>query len=434
MPTEAQMSPYWRRALGVLRSRLSPAQVETWLKPLRPLSLDGPTARLGCPNLFYRTWLEGRYAEVIRDALAEVGLRAEAVEFEVVPGEPGPPEPTLLPTLELDNDFTFENFVVGEPNRLAYEAARAVAEEPGGRYNPLMICGEVGEGKTHLLHAVGHALLENHPELRVMHLPASQLFERLVEAVQEGRAGSLREELRSADVLLMDDIHALMDRPGTQEEFFHTFNALHTAGKQLVLTSRSLPSALAGVAERIRSRLSWGLVVQLGSSDRGLRLALARRTAQRLQWEVPEPLLAEFVAPLEVSNRELIGLLLRAAAICKLTDERPESALAEVLSNRRGRASRVTLEEISRAVCRRLGLSLREVRSPRRARPLAQARHLIAHLAHRYAGFSLPVIGRALGGRDHTTILHSVRKAASLLDDDPAFAELLRAVRRELDL
>ena len=431
---ETKNNPYWRRALGLLSARLSPAQVETWLSPLVPLRLGGRTARLGCPNRFYQGWLQERYRELITEALADSGLRVEAVEFEVVAAPPGSEDTPSLPALELDRTLTFENFVVGDANRLAYQAARSVVDAPGRGYNPLVICGEVGEGKTHLLHAVGHALLERRPELRVLQLPASRLFERLVEAVQEGRTAELRRELRSTDVLLMDDIHTLTGRPGTQEEFFHSFNALHTAGKQLVLTSRMAPSMLPGLTERIRSRLSWGLVVQLEPGGAGFRLRLAQRSAERLRWPVPAGLLAEFVRPLEVSNRELIGLLLRAAAVCKLTGDSPEAALAEALRSRRGHGPRASLEDICRAACRRLGLSAKEVRGPRRARPLAQARHLIAYLAHNHADFSLPTIGRALGGRDHTTILHGVRKAASLLAEDPSFAQVLRELRRELDL
>ncbi len=427
-------SPYWQRALGLLRRQLTPAQAETWLAPILPLKLSAPVVQLGCPNRFYQTWLEERYGQLIKDALTCSGLAVEEVRFEVVPSRPGAEAAEPAPILELNREYTFETFVVADGNRLAYEAAHCVAEEPGRRYNPLVICGHVGEGKTHLLHAVGHALLEGHPELRVLQLTASGLFERLVRAVRENRATELRKELRATDVLLMDDVHTLAGREGTQEEFFHYFNALHTAGKQLVLTSRALPAALAGVAERIRSRLAWGLVVELEPGDGAFRLHLAQEVAQRLHWPVPADLLEEFVEPLEVNNRELIGLLLRAAATCKLTGDEPRAVLSDIGRQRRTQAPPATIERVIRTVSQRLGLSIRELRGPRRARPLAHARHLVAYLAHEYANFSLPAIGRALGGRDHTTILHSVRKAASLLREDRNFAELVRAIRRELSL
>ena len=428
------VNPHWRRTLALLRGQLTPAQAETWLAPILPLKLSAPVVQLGCPNRFYQTWLEQRYGQLIKDALARSGLAVEQVRFEVVPTRPGAEAGEPAPILELNSDYTFDTFVVADCNRLAYEAAQAVAQEPGRRYNPLLICGHIGEGKTHLLHAVGHALLDGHPELRVLQLTASGLFERLVRAVRENRATELHNELRTTDVLLMDDIHTLTGREGTQEEFFHYFNALHTAGKQLVLTSRTLPAALAGVAERIRSRLAWGLVVELEPGDGAFRLRLAEEVARRLHWPVPPALLEEFVKPLEVNTRELIGLLLRAAATSKLTGDEPGAVLADIVRRRRTQAPPVTLERVMQTVAQRLGLSVRELRGPRRARPLAYARHLVAYLAHEYANFSLPAIGRALGGRDHTTILHSVRKASSLLLEDRDFADLVRAVRRELDL
>ncbi len=434
MTTSAATNPYWRRALDLLRRRLTSAQVETWLLSLVPLRLSGSVARFGCPNRFHQTWLEEHYGRPIQEALNSSGLVVEEVRFEVVAAAPGAQEAQPRAVLELNREYTFETFVVGEGNRLAYEAARTVAEEPGRRYNPLVICSEVGEGKTHLLHAVGHALLQGHPELQILQLTASGLFEQLVQALQEDRAGELRKELRATDVLLMDDIHTLVGREGTQEEFFHYFNALHTASKQLVLTSRALPKALEGLAERIRSRLAWGLVAQLEPGDEAFRLDLAQRVTRRLRWSVPAALLREFVEPLEVSNRELTGLLLRAAATSKLTGESPKTVLREIGRSRRRHALAVTVDDSVGAVSRRLGLSMGEGRGPRRARPLTQARHLIAYLAHEYAGFSLPVIGRALGGRDHTTILHSVRKATSLLSEDPGLAQLARTVRRELGL
>jgi len=427
-------SGLWRRAVELLARRLTPAQVETWLRPLRPLALTPALARLGCPNRFYQAWLEDHYRDLIKAALASAGLTVEDVTFAVVPTPPKEQPADWAPALELDPTLTFDRFVVAGGNQLACEAARAVAREPGRKYNPLVICGEVGEGKTHLLHAIGHELLHLHPELRVLQLSASALFEGLIGAVQEGQAGEFRKGLRETNALLMDDIHTLVGREGTQEEFFHFFNALHTAGKQLVFTSRELPASLEGIAERLRSRLSWGLVVQLESGDASFRLALAQRVAERLLWSVPSPLLRDFVEPLEVSNRELIGLLIRAASIAKLSGDDAAATLEALAKERKTERRSVAVAEIVEAVSRRLGLSPRDVRSPRRAQPLARARHLIAYLAHDHAGFSLPALGQALGKRDHTTVLHSVRKARELVSEDDAFAHLARTLRRELGL
>jgi chromosomal replication initiator protein len=403
--------------------------------PLVPLDLSGPLARLGCPNRFYQSWLAENYTALLKEVLARAGLPVREVHFDVLSGH-YPPSDADAPTrvLELDPNLTFEKFVVGPPNRLADEAAHAVAREPGSRYNPLLICGEVGEGKTHLLHAIGHRLLAHHPQLRLEHLSAARLFELLAEAVEAGRAAEFRGRVRATDVLLMDDVHTLAGREGTQEEFFHFFNALHTAGKQVVVTSRFPPAALGGVADRIRSRLSWGLVVQLDPADEGFRLDLARTICQRLRWPVQDGFLQRLVAPLELSNRELAGLLLRAAATCKLTAEEPRAVLDRVVHERRTYSTPVTMADIAREVCRHQGLAVREVRGPRRARSLSRARQLIAYLAHEHGGFSLPSIGRALGERHHTTILYAVRKAHLLISEEPAFAQALRAVRRQLNL
>ena len=435
MAPTVRTNPCWERTLVELRRRLSPAQVETWFTPLVPLELTNVRARIGCPNRFYQTWLAEHYRSSLKEALAVAGLAVQRIEFELLVDRPPPGDAEPLPTvLELDPDSTFTRFVVGPGNKLAYEAAQAVVREPGGRYNPLLICGEVGSGKTHLLHAIGHALLTQQPHLRIRQLSAARLFELLVDAIERNRTAEFRSELRSADVLLMDDVHTLAGREGAQEEFFHSFNALYTAGKQLVATSRVPPSALHGVAERIRSRLAWGLVVELEPGDWAFRLDLAQAATEWLQWPLPLELLRNFVQPLEVSNRELLGLLLRAAATSKLTGEKPETILSQMLTEKQARSRSISIEEVIQAASQRLGLSPREVRGPRRAHALSRARQLVAYVAHRSAGFSLPTIGQALGGRDHTTILYSVRKAETLLSQDPEFARTLRALRRELNL
>ena len=409
--------------------------MDTWFRPLVPLEFGRSSARLGCPNRFYQVWLEQQYGRLLREALAAAGLPVQDLRFDLLGSLPtGEEAGPAVGILDLNPDFTFETFVVGEGNRLAYEAAREVAREPGRRYNPLVVCGGVGDGKTHLLHAIGHQLLLEHPELRVRQLSATRLFELLVGAVERRRTTEFRQELRSTDVLLLDDIHTAAGREGTQEELFHTFNALHTAGKQLVLTAWRPPVELDGIAERIRSRLLWGVVAQLEPSSAALRLNLAKTTATRLRWAVSGELLERFVRPLEISNRELVGLVLRAAGTAKLTGDDPETVLSQITSRRRQRAPTTTIASIIEAVSARLGLAVREITSPRRARALSRARQILAYLSHEHAGFSLPAIGHALGDRDHTTILYQVRKARSLLTREPAFADIIRSVRRQLDI
>jgi len=406
----------------------------TWFEPLVPLEVNRTAARVGCPNRFYQAWLEEHYQDPLKQALAAAGVAAAEVELEIMAAWPPRISAGANPILTLDPDLTFESFVVGSGNQLAYEAARAVADEPGVLYSPLVIAGDIGEGKTHLLHAIGHAVLRKHPELRLRQLSASRLFELLVDAVQRDETTGFRQELRSTDILLMDDLHTLVGREGTQEEFFHSFNALHTAGKQLVFASREPPSSLVGIPDRIRSRLSWGLVVRLEPGDKQFRFDLARQTAERLGWPVPSELLKSFVTSLEVNNRELVGLLHRAAGICKLTGDDPEPVLTSILKEREDRARRVGLDDILRATSERTGLRLQDLRGPRRSHPLTRARQLVSFLAHEYTKFSFPAIGRALGGRDHTTILYSVRKARERLSEEPDFAETMRILRRDLAL
>jgi chromosomal replication initiator protein len=389
---------------------------------------------VGCPNRFYQTWISEHYRDPLTAALSAAGAGGASLELELLSVWPRKGSSTSEPPIALDPALTFDTFVTGPANRLAYEAARAVADQPGTLYNPLLIAGDVGEGKTHLLHAIGHAILLQHPHLSVRQVSANRLFELLVEAVQRDETASFRQDLRSADVLLMDNVHTLVGREGTQEEFFHAFNALHTAGRQLVFTSREAPASLAGIPDRIRSRLSWGLVVQLEPGDRGFRLALAEQYAAQVGWSVPREALGAFVAPLEVSNRELVGFLHRAVGICRLTDDKPETVFSSILAERQGRAQEVRLDDIIRAVSRRLGFRMRDLRGPRRAHPLTRARQVISLIAHEYADFSLPAIGRSLGRRDHTTILYSVRKARERMGREPDFSSAVRLLRRDLSL
>jgi chromosomal replication initiator protein len=334
----------------------------------------------------------------------------------------------------LDERLTFDTFVVGKPNALAHAAARRVVESAVVPFNPLFIYGGVGLGKTHLMHAIAHAIEEQSPEKTVMYLSAEKFMYQFVKAIRSDSTMTFKEQFRSVDVLMIDDIQFIAGKESTQEEFFHTFNALVDQNKQIIISADKAPGDLTGIDERLRSRLAWGLVADIHPTTYELRLGILQAKREQLGADVPDSVL-EFLALKVTSNiRELEGALNRIVAHADVTKaevtlESTQDVLQDLL---RAHDRRITIDEIQRKVAEHYNLRMADMHSARRARNVARPRQVAMYLAKQLTARSLPEIGRKFGGRDHTTVMHAVRKVEELMEDDAQIAQDVEVVRRAL--
>ena len=417
----------WRAALGELQVSLSPANYETWLRDTALVSVDDQRFRVAVPNGFAKDCLESRYRSLISQTLARIVGYSVQVDFEVVsqPAEaaeavaaqPVRVEPTRVggeggPT-NLNPRYTFGNFIVGSANRLAHAASLSVAERPGHAYNPLFLYGGVGLGKTHLMHAIGNQVIARFPRKKVVYATSEKFTNEFITSIQQGRIDEFRNRYRRIDLLLVDDIQFIADKERTQEEFFHTFNAIHEDGKQIVLSSDRPPKQITTLEERLRSRFEWGLIADLTAPDLETRIAILRAKAE----EMGVPLSAdvvEFVARKVVSNiRELEGALNRIVAYAAMQGQSIDIALAQavlsnVLFNPKKRT--VTPERIAKAVSEYFGVGMDQLKGQKRDRAIVVPRKIAMYLMRAETDVSLIRIGEELGGRDHSTVLHACDK------------------------
>ncbi len=467
---DPQTSEQWARVRGRLRREVGDAAFRSWLKPLTLVSLMDGAVRMALPTRFMRDWVQDNYADRIRDLWSDerddVARVAICVQPPNRPARKTPPAesagesrpaPRAAPVTQrtarspqqgddeqvplsdigapLDPRFTFENFVVGKPNELAYAAARRVAEASSVPFNPLFLYGGVGLGKTHLMHAIAWLIRKRTPSRRILYLSAETFMYRFVRALRTKDTMAFKEQFRSVDVLMIDDVQFIGGREATQEEFFHTFNALVDQNRQVVISADKSPQDLEGVEERMRSRLGWGLVADIHPTTYELRLGILQAKAEALHAQIPTKVL-EFLAHKIVSNiRELEGALNRIVAHGTLigrpiTLETTQEVLHDLL---RAHDRRVTIEEIQKRVAEHYNIRLADMHSARRARAVARPRQVAMYLAKQLTSRSLPEIGRKFGGRDHTTVMHAVRKVEELKTTDSEFAENIELLRRMLE-
>jgi chromosomal replication initiator protein len=423
----------WRAALGELQVSLSPAAFETWLKGSTLTTVDDNRFTIGVPNGFARDFLENRYRSLISQTLARVVGYSVVVDFVVIPAatdaedgggpapDDSPEEVRLEPTRvggeggqsNLNPRYTFSNFIVGSANRLAHAASLSVAERPGHAYNPLFLYGGVGLGKTHLMHAIGNQVMAKFPRKRVVYATSEKFTNEFITSIQQGKIDEFRARYRRIDVLLIDDIQFIADKERTQEEFFHTFNAVHEDGKQIVLSSDRPPKAILTLEERLRSRFEWGLIADLGAPDLETRIAILRAKADEQGVPITSDVI-EFIARKVVSNvRELEGALNRIVAYASMgampiSIELAQAVLSNVLYNPKKRM--VTPERIARAVSEYYGVDLESLRGQRRDKAVVMPRQVAMFLMREETDVSLLRIGAELGGRDHSTVLHACGK------------------------
>jgi chromosomal replication initiator protein len=447
----------WGLVREELIKRVGKNNYVTWIEPLKLSVLKNGVARFEVPTIFFGDWVQRNYADHIRTQLASAGQPVDRVEFavgsEVTPrngAAPAAAKPMAkaararpvdeeLPGAPLDARFTFDSFVVGKPNELAHAAARRVAEGGTVTFNPLFLYGGVGLGKTHLMHAIAHELQLRRPDLRVLYLSAEQFMYRFVQALRERQIMDFKELFRSVDVLMVDDVQFIAGKDSTQEEFFHTFNALVDANKQIVISADRAPGEIKDLEERIRSRLQCGLVVDLHPTDYELRLGILQQKVEYYRSQYRGLVLAdgvlEFLAHRITTNvRVLEGALTRLFAFASLvgreiTLDLAQDCLADIL---RSSDRKLTIEEIQRKVAEHYNIRLSDMIGPKRLRNIARPRQVAMYLAKQLTPRSLPEIGRRFGGRDHTTIMHGVRKIEELMATDSQLADDLQLLRRLL--
>jgi chromosomal replication initiator protein len=453
----------WARVRAKLRKELGDTAYRSWIRPLTLLGVENGEARLGATTRFVRDWVRSHHADLIRTIWASENREIAAVDIAVqaattvarsedlARAEPPRPAMQLLRAQEpagatapdapeefgaaLDARFTFDTWVVGKSNEFATAAARRVAEDTKASINPLFLYGGVGLGKTHLMTAIAWHIRKRHPQRRVMYLSAEKFMFQFIRAMRSKDTMSFKEQFRSVDVLMIDDVQFIAGKDATQEEFFHTFNALVDQNKQIVLSADKSPSDLEGVEERVKSRLGWGLVADIHPTTYELRLGILQAKAERAGVAVPLKVL-EFLAHKITQNiRELEGALNRITAHATLigrpiTIDSSQEVLHDLI---RANDRRVTIEEIQKRVAEHFAIRLADMHSPRRARAVARPRQVAMYLSKQLTSRSLPEIGRKFGGRDHTTVMHAVRKIEELRASDHGFAEDIDLLRRMLE-
>lgn len=444
----------WGRAQDALIKRVGKNNHQTWIEPLKLTGLADGVARFVVPTTFFGDWVSRNFCDHILGQLVEAGAEVGRIEFVVASATARPPRPAAkpaaktarnrptdeeLPGAALDPRFTFDSFVVGKPNELANAAARRVAAGGPVTFNPLFLYGGVGLGKTHLMHAIAHELQARQPQLRVLYLSAEQFMYRFVQALREHQIMDFKELFRSVDVLMVDDVQFIAGKDSTQEEFFHTFNALVDQNKQIVISADRAPGEIKDMEDRIKSRLQCGLVVDLHPTDYELRLGILQQKVEyyREQYRglVLAPGVLEFLAHRITTNvRVLEGALTRLFAFASLvgreiTLDLVQDCLSDIL---RASDRKLTIEEIQRKVAEHYNIRLSDMIGPKRVRNIARPRQVAMYLAKQLTLRSLPEIGRRFGGRDHTTIMHGVRKIEELMSTDSDLADNLAMLRRAL--
>ncbi|WP_061996628.1 chromosomal replication initiator protein DnaA [Clostridium sp. ATCC 25772] len=430
----AQVKELWEKTLIILKEELTEVSFNTWIKSIEPISLENIALKLGVPNNFTKDILENRYKDLIINSIKSVSNKTYNVDFFVVSEEALEKESSKKEEITqrrlmvndemsaiLNPKYTFDSFVIGNSNRFAHAASLAVAESPAKAYNPLFIYGGVGLGKTHLMHAIGHYIQDVNPKSKVVYVSSEKFTNELINSIKDDKNVEFRNKYRNIDVLLIDDIQFIAGKERTQEEFFHTFNALHEANKQIILSSDRPPKEIPTLEDRLRSRFEWGLIADIQPPDFETRIAILKKKADVESLDIPNDVMVYIATQIKSNIRELEGALIRIVAYSSLTNREINvdlaiEALKDIISSKNAR--QITIELIQDIVSSYYNLKIEDFKSSRRTRNVAFPRQIAMYLSRKLTDMSLPKIGEEFGGRDHTTVIHAYEKISQALKKD----------------
>ncbi len=439
----------WADVVDRLKDELSTPSFETWVRSVVPKSLDDNVLTLEVPTEFTRELIAARYTDLMRDLVQKTFRQPLDIHISVAEPKPTPAtskhgrartneeegKPSVYAS-RLNPKYTFEAFVVGSSNRFAHAASLAVAEMPARAYNPLFLYGGVGLGKTHLMHAIGHIVLKQDPASRVLYVSAENFTNELINAIQDNKMVPFRNRYRNIDVLLIDDIQFVGGKERTQEEFFHTFEALHGAHKQIVISSDRPPKDIKYLEERLRSRFEWGLITDIQPPDLETRMAILSKKAQLENLSVPDELIQFIASKIDTNIRELEGALIRVMAYGSitrqaLTPDLAYEALKDVIHETRKKV--ITIRLIQEEVARHFDLKVEEFKAKKRTRAVAHPRQIAMYIARELTDASLPKIGEEFGGRDHTTVMHACEKVIRDRSQDPHLNQMIQNLIKRIE-
>jgi chromosomal replication initiator protein len=426
-----------------IRNKISELNYNTWFGPILDASVNEDVFTLVVPNRFVADWISDYYSDLLRQELFEITQRSLRIGFSIrpdlpdraAPEEPSQPAARSRTIAPLNPKYGFDRFVVGSSNQFAHAACKAVSDLPGGQYNPLFLYGGVGLGKTHLLHAIGLQISGRHPELNVIYESAESFMNGLINSLRYERTPEFRRRYRDrCDILLIDDIQFISGKERTQEEFFHTFNALHESSRQIVLTSDKPPKDIHGIEERLRSRFEWGLIADIQPPDLETRIAILKKKAEALSLHCPDDVAMYLASSIKTNVRELEGSLVRINAFASLTGSEVTLEMAkEVLGNiLRDKDRRCSIESIQKTVSQFYRINISDLKSPRRQKNLAFPRQIAMYLCKKHVHSSFPEIGGKFGGKDHTTVMYACRKIEKLLETDERLQSDIVALEKNL--
>jgi chromosomal replication initiator protein len=454
------MQQLWEQVLNNIRENITPQSYKNWIEPTKVLSLSETIIEIGVPNPFYESWFQENYLPLIKDTMKKITSRNYDIVFRVgavpeplektadevssSPASPPREEPIAAPLTAqpsqqrgtgdiLNPKYTFENFVVGASNQFAHAAAYAASEQPAGSYNPLFLFGGVGLGKTHLLNAIGNHILKKNPAQHVCYISSERFMNELINCLRYEKMESFRKKYRdSIDVLLMDDIQFLAGKDRTQEEFFHTFNTLHSSRKQIVVTSDKFPKDIAGLEDRLRTRFEWGLIADLQPPEMETRIAILKNKAESDDIYLPDDVAIYLATHIKSNVRELEGSLIRLGAFASLTGMEISVDLArEVLKNLLVQKDvSISYEHIQKSVANFYNVKVSDLKSKAKLKVLSHPRQVAMYFCRKITRKSFPDIGKCFGGKDHSTVMHAVRKITKMIEEDPVFKKDMEALER----
>jgi chromosomal replication initiator protein len=443
----------WDKTIKIIQEKVSQQNFETWIRPIRISAMEGDQVVLSVPNRFFRDWLMENYLPLIRESMKSgtgVPLQVEIVVDHENHLSPAGDDQAASPDVDrpvnkkstrsrahssLNVNYCFDRFVVGDSNRFAHAASQAVAEQPAKNYNPLFIYGGVGLGKTHLLHAIGLKTSKLFPDMNVVYVSAEVFMNELINSIRYDKMPKFREKFRNIDCLLIDDIQFIAGKERTQEEFFHTFNTLHDAGKQIVVTSDKFPKDIPNLEGRLRSRFDWGLIADIQPPDTETKVAILEKKAQENHIALPSNVALYLASQAESNIRELEGYLVRIAAYSSLTGRQIELDLVkDVLKQllRKTEKQEITVDEIIKTVAAKSGIKISDIKSQKKNKNIVVSRQTIMYLAREMTSASFPDIGEKVGGRDHSTVIYAHNKIKKMMEADKSLKETVEEIQKAL--